>query len=369
MFLVKDNKASDSIITSLSPIAAFKILGMKPTENKKLIQMGYHKSVMELQEKETAAMKFTNMRAAYEVIIKYIENPEKPEETIDVSYLLEAIEKLACLQEIESRYRTAQIREYEFRENHPEIHIDADESDQDDEQEIEVPDFGYPDYRKAEELLKNLESMHFKSEQKCPDSILAEAYYEMIFVCRMMHVKKGVRAVYLNPFDYAKKALDKEKSIEYLYWCGYLLSQSRNMDSIEQAISYLSEAEKDIEGHFREGSVYWWLAYCYDYKEDFKNAFVYAKKATEYYPENIEAYRILGGTAYDLLMTTSNRMYADAAVKAFAIALSGVADFWEDTLVHEKLCKIYTRSSNWGMLEKICGRPETTLLNNSTFPA
>lgn len=327
---------ANGVETFMSPEDAFKVLSIKITDDKDFLRWAYRKSVLQFQEREGVAEEFVRLRAAYEVALQYIENVGNIKERIDFSYLLEALVKLSCLQEIRSRYEMGAFQENGF-------------------------------WKEAEELLKSLESMNFKNKESCPDSLLAEAYYQMIFVCEMAPVKKGDLAPYLKQFGYARKALDKEKDAEYLYWCGCLLSQSWNKDSNEQAIEYLLEAEQGMLGRKRTGDLYWNLSCCYYYKEDYKSAFMYAKKRTEIYPDYVESYRVLGSTAYDLLVTSSNRMYMDAAVKAFSLALSGDADFWQDTWVCESLCKIYTRSGNWGMLEKMCGEPKDTLLSKFAY--
>ncbi|MGN0514038.1 MAG: tetratricopeptide repeat protein [Lachnospiraceae bacterium] len=356
-----NSEVSDSIITSMSAEEAYKILGIIISDDLNFVQMRYHKMIFKYQDKEENAAIFARLRVAYEVILKYLEKPENPKQIIDVSYLSEAIENLAYLQEIRSRRIKASREEEEFFENYSEPESeDADDAEDDETDEPEIPDFGYPDEGEAESILKRIESIHFKSKKDCFDSILAEGYYQMIFT-----------AAKEKQYDYAKKALDadpnKEKDVEYLYQCGNLLWESNNRDNIRMAIGYLSEAEKRDRRSFREKEIYYDLYYYYDFIEDYKSAFKYAKKLVDSFPENLQPYRMLGDTAYDLLTKSCNRMYADAAVKAFFLVLDRRADFWKDTWVAEKICKIYTRSSNWGMLEKICGEPNYTLLNKFAF--
>ena len=353
-----NSEVTDSIITSMSAEEAYKFLGIIISDDLNFVQMRYHKMIFKYQEKEENAAIFAKLRVAYEVILKYLEKPENPKQIIDVSFLSEAIENLAYLQEIRSRRIKASREEDEFFENYSEP--ERDDTDDDETDEPEIPDFGYPDEGEAKSILKRIESIHFKSKNDCFDGILAEGYYQMIFT-----------AAKEEQFDYAKKALDtdpnKEKDVEYLYQCGNLLWESNNADNIRIAIGYLSEAEKRDRRSFREKEIYYDLYYYYDFIKDYKSAFKYAKKLANSLPGELQPYRMLGDAAYALLTKSCNRMYADAAVKVFFLVLDRKADFWKDTWVAEKICKIYTRSSNWGMLEKICGEPNYTLLNQFAF--
>ena len=240
-----NSEVPDSIITSMSAEEAYKILGIIISDDLNSVQMRYHKMIFKYQEKEENAAIFAKLRVAYEVILKYLEKPENPKQIIDVSFLSEAIENLAYLQEIRSRRIKASREEDEFFENYSEPESDDAEDD-----EPEIPDFGYPDEGEAECLLKRIESIHFKSKNDCFDGILAESFYQMIF-----------EAAKDKQFDYAKKALDtdpnKEKDVEYLYQCGNLLWESNNADNIRIAIGYLSEAEKRDRRSFREKEIYY----------------------------------------------------------------------------------------------------------------
>ena len=68
-------------------------------------------------------------------------------------------------------------------EDNEEAKINAELNDDEyetDEDDIEIPDFGYPDMSEAQELLKKIENLHFNNDKGYNSGILAEAYYQMI---------------------------------------------------------------------------------------------------------------------------------------------------------------------------------------------
>lgn len=368
-----DSVSFENLKTGISLKEAFKILNMQATFDKTLLQMNYHFQVFHLQDNNAKDRDFAKLRIAYEVLSKYIDTPEiqgSLEQTIDVSYLFEGIKYLSLLQEIRAREIDAIEREREFWDFYDgceDIEEVGNPHESDDEpHEIIKPDFDYPDKGEADKLLKKIESLCFRDKKQGYESILAEAYYQMMIVGERPP-KKSELVWYLWCYNYAKKALDTDnsqiKDVEYLYMCGYMLSMSGNKDNISQSINYLSEAEKRARGTFREGDVYYSLSFAYYSMDDYKNAFHYAKKLTEHAPERLDVYRILGNAAYSQLEVSSNQMYASEATKAFFLVLEGRIDFWNKPWVVEMLCKICTRSRNWALLEKLCGNPEDTYLN------
>ena len=392
--MIIDSKPLDNIITSISPKEAYTILNIQATFDKTVIQMNYHNLVYDLQEEMECAEKFAELRIAYEVLLIYIEKPEiieSIEHPIDVSYLSEGIKYLSLLQEIWARKIRASEREDEFWDNYYAEEDDEDELDDeyeedneeansnaelndeyetaDEQVEIEIPDFGYPDIEEVQELLKIIENLHFNNDKGYYSGILAEAYYQMIMEGRIA-VNNTDLKWHQWRYNYARKALDTDnsqvKDVEYLYACGVYLSRSGNIDSIKQAIGYLLEVEKRAQGTFREENVYYSLSDDYYYVDDYRNSIKYARKLLRCAPKRIDVYRIIGKAAYSQLEVSCNRMYADEAAKAFLLTLNDTVSYWHRSWALEMLCNICTRIRNWAMLEKLCGNEEDTIL--SGFP-
>ncbi|MGN0339797.1 MAG: hypothetical protein ACI4D0_04800 [Lachnospira sp.] len=306
--MIIDSKPLDNIITSISPKEAYNILNIQATFDKTVIQMNYHNLVYDLQEEMECAEKF--------------------------------------------------------------VELNDDEYETDDEQvEIEIPDFGYPGIEEVQELLKIIENLHFNNDKGYYSGILAEAYYQMLMEGRIA-VNNTDLKWHQWKYNYARKALDTDnsqvKDVEYLYACGVWLSRSGNIDSIKQAIGYLLEVEKRVQGTFREENVYYSLSDDYYYVDDYRNSIKYARKLLRCAPERIDVYRIMGKAAYSQLEVSCNRMYAEEAAKAFLLTLNDTVSYWHRSWALEMLCNICTRIRNWAMLEKLCGNEEDTIL--SGFP-
>lgn len=348
---------------------AFSCFGIKPTLDKSIIQMVYHKRIMTLQEQEAQLNEFVCMRAAYEAALEYVKQ-EGNIDCADISLYLEAIQMVAQMQEALARCHEASRREDEYYAKYEEdCDLEEEESGSEEEEsgleeeesgsgeeesgseeedcwdEPEL-DFGFPDPELYAKCLDDLEKGNFREPEKFPAHILAEAYYQrQFFIPGELQRQKGER------YKYAKLALEHEYDIEYLYMCGYQAALYELLTDV--AIETFLEAEKVCEGHYRECDVYRALSSCYSRKKEYKKAFRYDLKILAADPGDREVYGRLSGSSLKLLQETRNRIYLKAALLSLNIQLSDERNAGGKNRIYGVLEKVYAAANMWGRVLQV----------------
>lgn len=378
---MKESKnVDDSIfeeITLWIPVKeAFQTFDLPVGADTTMLQIHYHDQVLALEADLADASEFASLRVAYEVAIKYNTNKkvDNNEQITDVSYLREGIRIMALLQELETRYVIASMKEDDFWFEYYSKEANEEECDENleediDEDDVEIPDFGYPDKDEARELLTKLEELNFNSKDGLYSGILAEAYYHVL-TKGFLHDKLQSLTWYQDRYNLVKKAIETDnserKNVDYILLAGKMLSKSENKDSIKKSIEYFLEIEKRIQKTSREKDFYLHLSRAYYELDDYKNAFKYARKLKQLSETlDMSTLAMLGRSAYSQLEVSCNRMYADEAANAFFTVFNNnlYNNNYKESWGMEMLCNVCTRTRRWVLMEKLC-RIGTMIIDN-----